>query len=543
MMYLCSYGCVPFNDQLTAINFDASGSKVCIGLSDGVVHCLQLGTDRWLYCCRDYSKSVTAVCPLPDGHVAGYIDGSLLIWVSGLARMLTKNHNLKISSIVPADGFFVAGSCDMSVSVWRYDGSFVYRVVVDAEVTVLVAGDGGKVVYIGCCNGKVYRLDVATSGLTALSIPAKVAVSCLAVSGGVLGVGSGNIVILCDHMGTGQNIIQMPCEVCALGIRDSNSTVTVVCNDGFVRIFDRSSGSEMYRYLYADDTHRESRILTVMCDDKVFYVIDNVARICTIPQDPKLELFLMADMGLDSSSRVFVMDDFGFIVGQAEVPAGINSLKLMLNLRAGDAGRRHSIALQKGDGTSLLYSLRYSLMAIKKIILARPLGRDGIRVLYGVVPEDTLGDGVRREMVWHHARPILVSCILEPSFSPVVSAILYSMNVALKSAFLKKLNGSIVPGVNIVEAGAVWKFQDESQGCRGCCDLMVKTGRALYSWKIHHLNEQSEFFLSVESRSSPQGASREVPEFPGAHLRLRHYIEHVNQVDNVQLDSIMPLPV
>ncbi|HML19566.1 MAG TPA: hypothetical protein PKD74_03225, partial [Candidatus Dependentiae bacterium] len=119
-----TYGCVRFTDKVTAINFTSQGSKLLIGLSNGMIHCLQLGTGQCVNSFHDYINSVTALCGLPTGHIVGYADGSLLMEISGFKKMLIKKHKEKISSIINAGEFFLVGSYDKSVSIWGNDGSF-----------------------------------------------------------------------------------------------------------------------------------------------------------------------------------------------------------------------------------------------------------------------------------------------------------------------------------------------------------------------------------------------------------------------------------
>lgn len=166
---------------------------------------------------------------------------------------------------------------------------------------------------------------------------------------------------------------------------------------------------------------------------------------------------------------------------------------------------------------------------------------------------------------WHCAHAITSSFVIEPCMSHVVNLILYSMNVAIKNVFLKKRDGAVVQGINTEGKGAIWRFQDLSQGCQGSCNLTISTDAARYIWHIHHLNEQSELFLSelvpsVTSESflkkiKQRNALLNVEDKEalavlinfqrknGAFLKLRHYVEHVNQSYDIPLTSVMSLPV
>jgi len=561
-----SYGCVRFTDKVTAIDFTSQGSKLLIGLSNGMIHCLQLSTGQCVNSFHDYSNSVTALCGLPTGHIVGYADGSLSMEVSGSKKMLIKKHKEKISSIINAGEFFLVGSYDKSVSIWGNDGSFSFQLAIGSEVTALAVDSTARTAFIGCLDGKVYCFDRTTLTLTLVDIPLVDSISCLSTGMSTLGIGSGNVVLLYNYIHNSYKLIRTSKDVCSIDTRDSNKTVTVLCENGDMYVFDEPSGVEIEHCAYIQHGASDVPWRAVICADKIGSAVDNMVCVHVVSQDPVMEISLMTDLGVDSVDNVSIVDSFGFVVGITGVKAGVHKLKMQLKPRAQNFAKENFVVLQKKDHTSALFRLKYSLSMIKKMIVTQSLADDDVYVWYLTeLKNPSVCVDPCPIIQWHCAHAITSSFVIEPCMSHVLNLVLYSMNVVIKNVFLKKRDGAVVQGVNSEGKGAIWRFQDLSQRCQGSCNLTILTDAARYIWHIHHLNEQSELFLtelvpSVTSESFLKKIKQRDALFNvedkealavlinsqrknGAFLKLSHYVEHVNQSYDIPLTSVMSLPV
>lgn len=361
-----SYGCVRFTHKVTAINFNSQGSKLLIGLSNGMIHCLQLGPSKCVNYFHDYSNSVTALCALPAGHIVGYADGSLSMEVSGSKKMLIKKHKEKISSIINAGEFFLVGSYDKSVSIWGNDGLFSFQLAIGSEVTALAVDGTAKTVFIGCLDGKVYCWDRTTLALTLVDIPLVDSISCLSIGMSTLGIGSGNVVLLYNYIHNSYKLIRTSKDVCSIDIRDSNKTVTVLCENGDMYVFDEPSGVEIEHYAYIQHGASDAPWRAVICADKIGSAVDDMVCVHVVSQDPVMEISLMTDLGVDSVDNVSIVDGFGFVAGVTGVQAGVYKLKMQLKPRVQNIAKENFVVLQKKDHTSALFRLKYSLSMIKK---------------------------------------------------------------------------------------------------------------------------------------------------------------------------------
>ena len=560
------YGCFHFAQPITALHFDSRSSTILIGLSHGNVCYVSLDMAHKRSLHYGYKDSVTALCSLLEGTVVGYADGVLVMEISGHKQELAHCHSGKISSIVAAHNFFVVGSSDKSISLWHINGLFSSQLNVGSEVTTLAVDNSGQLVLIGCQDGKLYILDCMTLDVKLFALPITEMITSLSLNNNLLCVGTSDAVILYSRIQNNFKILATSSPVRSIAIHDDNKTVVALCSAGDMYVWDEPLGLEIEHYCYMDSAVSPCVEGAVLCNDTIVAIVNRFLYVYTVPKRPVRELFLMSDLMSDDFGYVSIMDCCGYVIGVCHVGLGVSTSKMRLVPRDRNGNKENFLIVQKKDSTSAIYQLKYPLRDVKKILVTRSLSTGALCILYKAKLKSVPTSACARPPIqWHMARLIASSADICPCIVSAINVVLYSLNVAIRSVFLEKQERLLVQGVNPERQGAVWRFQDESQRCQGSCNLTVLTDAARYTWYIHHLTEQSEFFLSelvpsltnesfwkkikqsdasfnVDNDGARTALINSLRE-NGAFLKLSHYVEHVNQVCDVPLVSVRPLAV